>query len=57
MCRVMEEMRNETAEKTAFVTNVATISKMVKKLNFTVQEALNFLEIPESEHARYIAAI
>jgi len=57
MCRAMEEMRNETAEKTAFATNVAAISKMMKKLNITIQEALSVLDIPESEHARYIAAI
>ena len=49
----MEEMRNDTVVKT----NVATIIKMMKKLNFTVQEALSVLDIPESEHARYIAAI
>lgn len=57
MCRAMEEMRNETAEKTAFATNVAAIGKMMKKFNITVQEALSVLEIPESEHASYIAAI
>lgn len=57
MCRAMEEMRNETAEKTAFVTNVAAVIKMMKKFNITAQEALSVLEIPESEYARYIAAI
>ena len=53
MCRAMEEMRNDTL----FKANVAAICKMMKNLNFTAQEALNVLEIPESEHARYIAAL
>jgi len=53
MCKAMEEMRNDTV----FRTNVETICKMMKKLNFTVEEALNVLDIPESEHARYIAAL
>ena len=53
MCRAMEEMRNDTI----FKNNVETICKMMKKLNFTVEEALNVLDIPESEHARYIAAL
>ena len=53
MRRAMEEMLNDTA----FVINVAAIRKMMKKLNITIQQALNVLDIPESEHARYIAAI
>lgn len=57
MCRAMEEMRNETAERTALKTNVEAITKIMKGFNVTVQEALKVLEIPESEHARYIAAI
>lgn len=57
MCRAMEEMRNETAERTAFKTNVEAIGKIMKNFNVSVQEALKVLEIPESEYARYIAAI
>lgn len=53
MCRAMEEMRNETA----FKTKVDVIVKIMKNFNITVQEALKILEIPESEHARYLAAI
>ena len=53
MCRAMEEMRNETA----FKTKVEAIIKIMKKFNVTVQEAMETLEIPESEYPRYIAAI
>lgn len=53
MSRAMEEMLNDTA----FRTNVEAVMKIMKKFNVTAQEALNVLEIPETEHARYIAAL
>lgn len=53
MCRAMEEMRNDAT----FRAKVDAAIKIMKKFNVTIQEALNVLDIPESEHERYIAAI
>lgn len=57
MCRAMEEMRKETAEKTAFKTRLEALTNIMEAFKITVQEALKVLQIPESEHERYIAAI
>lgn len=57
ICRAKEEMRKETAEKTAFNTRLDVLIQIMKNLNVTIQEALKVLQIPESEHERYIAAI
>jgi len=57
MCRAMEEMRDETAEKTAFVTNVAALINIMENFHVSVHEAMKVLKIPEAEFERYIAAI
>lgn len=53
MCRAMEEMRNESV----FKTQVKNLISIMDAFKITVQEALKVLQIPESEHERYIAAI
>ncbi len=57
MCRAMEEMRNETAEITAFKTRLEALIQIMGAFKVTVEEDLKVLQIPESEHARYSAAI
>lgn len=46
-------MRNETV----FKTQVKNLISIMEDFKVTVQEALKVLQIPESEHERYIAAI
>ncbi len=53
MCRAMEEMRNDTE----FKTRLDVIRNLVETLNMTVDEVLKAMRIPESEHARYLAAL
>ncbi len=53
MCRAMEEMRNDTE----FKTRVNDIRNMIETFNLSIDEVLRAMKIPESEHARYIAAI
>ena len=57
MCRAMEEMRKETAERTAFLTKLEDLIQVMESFNVSVHEAMKVLKIPESEYARYIAAI
>ena len=53
MCRAMEEALNERE----FKTHVKVLIQLMKVLKITAQDALKMLNIPEAEHARYIAAI
>ena len=45
MCKVLEDMREETETKT-LADNVFTI---MKKLKYTVEQAMDFLEVPQSK--------
>lgn len=53
MCKAMEDMCDETV----FTTKVTIIHQIMNRLDMSVQETLDVLEIPESERPRYIAAI
>jgi len=53
MCRAMEEIRNDAA----FMTRVEAIIGIMESFNVSVHDAMKALKIPESDYARYIAAI
>lgn len=57
MCRAMEQLRNETAEATAFRTTLNAIRELMKNCSWTAEQALLNLGVPEQEHPRYLAAI
>ena len=57
MCRAMEELRNESKSEGIFKGKLESVVNLMETLKITVQDALKLLKIPESEHARYIAAI
>ncbi|MBE6612829.1 MAG: hypothetical protein E7632_10090 [Ruminococcaceae bacterium] len=57
MCRAMEELRNESKSEGIFEGKLESVINLMKALKITVQDALKLLNIPEAEHARYIAAI
>ncbi|MDO4357431.1 MAG: PD-(D/E)XK nuclease family transposase [Clostridia bacterium] len=57
MCRAMEQLRNETAEATAFKTTLNAIRELMKNCSWTAEQALLNLGVPEQEHPRYLAAI
>ena len=50
MCRVLEDMRNETARKT----KVIDISNLMTNLKFTVEQAMDALSIPQTDRATYV---
>ena len=56
-----EKAAAETTAKTTVETerksNLAAIRNMVKKLNLTVQEAMDILNIPAEKQKEYISAI
>lgn len=53
MCKVIEDMRNETAQKTREQTQVINIKTIMSKMKFTVEQAMDLLDIPLSERAFY----
>ena len=53
MCKILEDMRRETAEKVC----LEKIRIVMRKLKYTAQQAMEFLEIPDSEQKRYLAKL
>ena len=54
VCRVMEDMRNETRIETTHENTINAIQKMMKSLKLTVEQAMDVLEIPGSERSFYL---
>ena len=57
MCRMMEEMRNETANTQAIKDAIDYVKKLVGKLNITAEAATDMLEIPEEYRSAVLAAL
>ena len=61
MCRMMEEMRNETAAKSAAEQAVKDaidhVKKLVGKLKISAEDAADMLEIPESYRGAVLEAL
>ena len=53
MCKVIEDMRNETAKKADEQTTVLYIQKVMTKMKMTLEQAMDFLDIPQSDRASY----
>ena len=61
MCRISEEIFNEGVEQGieqgARDKLLENVRSMVKNLQITAQQALDALDVPRSEQARYIAML
>ena len=57
MCRVMEDMRNETAKKTKEQTTTSHIIDIMEKLKYTAEQAMDLLNIPQAERATYVGLV
>ena len=57
MCKILEDMHRETAEKATEKNNLESIRIVMRKLKYTAQQAMDFLEIPDSEQKRYLAKL
>ena len=53
MCKVIEDMRKETAKKAEEQTTVLYIQKVMTKMKLTLEQAMDFLDIPQAERASY----
>ena len=50
MCKIMEDMRNETTT----ATNIVAIKNIMNKLSYTVEQAMDLIGIPESQRKHII---
>lgn len=53
MCKVMEDMRNETAKRAEEMTTLAHIRSIMDSLGMTVEKAMETLKIPQSDREEY----
>ena len=54
MCKVMEDMRNETAKRTEEQTTLMHIRSIMDSLGMTVEKAMETLKIPQSDREEYV---
>lgn len=57
MCKVMEDMKNEAAQKAKEETTLNFIRTLMKTLNVSPQEAMEKLCIPAKERPVYAAQL
>ena len=50
MCKSMEDMRNEAAEKTL----LQSIKNLMETTKWTAEQAMDAIKIPESDRIRYM---
>lgn len=52
MCKAMEEMRNDVEQRT----QLDVIRKIMEKLKYTAQQAMDLLDIPEEKKQKYLTS-
>ena len=57
MCQVMEELRDESIQRGVEMNRLESIKTVLRKLKYTAQQAMEFLDIPEAEQPKYLAKI
>ena len=57
MCRSMEEMLEEAFKRGIDQSRVENIKIIMKKLQYTAQQAMDLLQIPEKDQPKYLERI
>ena len=57
MCLLLEQMRNEVAEKTVVEQAIDHARLLIRKFRLTSEEAVETLEVPEAYRAAVLAAL
>ena len=57
MCEVMEELREESIQRGVDKNRIENIKIIMRKLKLSAEQAMDFLEIPSSEQAKYIVLL
>ena len=57
MCKSMEDMRNEVAERTAENTLLQTIKSLMETTKWSAERAMDALKIPDDDKAKYLSRL
>ena len=57
MCKVLEDMRNETAKTTEEQTTVKYIVEIMSNLKLPVEQAMDALSIPKTQREMYAGLV
>ena len=57
MCKVMEDMRNESAQKADEQRLITDIKNVMESFNVSVEKAMESLKIPETMWSMYVGLI
>ena len=57
MCKVMEDMRNETAKEATRNARVEDIKSIMKSLKLSAEQAMDALKIPKKERKTYMSML
>ena len=57
MCKVMEDMRNESARKAEEQTTVKHIRDIMESFGVTIEKAMDSLKIPPSQRSTYAGLV
>ena len=57
MCKAMDDMRAEVEQRTKYNTKLEDIKKLMTKLKYTAQQAMDFLDIPVVDQPKYLAKL
>ena len=57
MCKAMEDLREESIQRGIDQNRVESIKSIMKKLQYTAQQAMDLLEIPLKEQPKYTAKL
>ena len=54
---MLQDARDEAFAKGQFLQTIDNLKRLMRKMNMTLDEAMNVLEIPENERSKYISAL
>ena len=57
MCEVREQLRDESIQRGIDQNRVESIKNIMKKLGYTIQQAMDLLDIPAEEQKKYMARL
>ncbi|MBD5460992.1 MAG: hypothetical protein HDR26_08650 [Lachnospiraceae bacterium] len=57
MCKVMEDMRNEVAQRTAENTLLQNIKNLMETMKLSAEQAMDALKVSEADRTKYASRL
>ena len=54
---MLQDARDEAFAKGQFLQTIDNLKRLMRKMNMTLEEAMDFSDIPEEERSRYVSAL